>query len=303
MTIQTTNRVLMVRPTCFAFNEQTAANNVFQQRAEGEDVTHQALAESDAYIHLLRSHGVQVLAVDDTPDPPTPDAVFPNNTFSTHRADDGTRTLVLYPMFAPNRRRERDKLMPLLMTMEFDRVVDLTHWEEKGEYLEGTGSLILDRQHRHAFACRSPRTSERVLHEWAEAMHYDYTLFDSVDAGGTPIYHTNVMMHVGSRLAVVCMESVADGGQRQTLADTLRRLGKVLLPITLRQVSAFAGNMLEVHASDGSPLLVMSSTALEALTSSQRSQIVQSLTILAPRITTIEQIGGGSARCMLAELF
>lgn len=301
--MQTTNRVLMVSPTCFAFNEQTAANNVFQQHLEGDSIAREALAESDAFVALLRLHGVQVMTVTDTPDPPTPDAVFPNNTFSTHRESDGTRTLVLYPMFAPNRRLEREKLLPHLEQTGIDRVVDLTTWESKGLFLEGTGSLILDRQHRHAFACSSPRTSERVLQVWAEALGYDYTLFDSFDSHGMPIYHTNVMMHVGTHLAVVCMESVTDNCQRQTLAHTLSSLDKEILPITLDQVSSFAGNMLEVQGTDGTPLLVMSDTALRALTTEQRRRIEQQLTIVAPKISTIERVGGGSARCMMAEIF
>ncbi|MBQ9668342.1 MAG: amidinotransferase [Prevotella sp.] len=303
MIMQTTNRVLMVRPVRFAFNEETAANNAFQVRsasAEAAQRTQQlAVSEFDAYVSLLRENGVTVDVLQDTPEPFTPDSIFPNNCFSTH--DDGT--LVVYPMFAQNRRREREKLLPFIGTDRFSRVVDLTHWEAEGKCLEGTGSLILDRERRMAYACLSPRTDRDVMREWAEALGYDYFLFDSQDEQGMPVYHTNVVMHVGSRMAVVCLDSVRDADQRQTLAGLLEESGKTVVDITLQQVHQFAGNMLEVEGKDGEPLLVMSQTARRSLTTKQLLTISQHARILSPDISAIEQAGGGSARCMLAEFF
>ena len=294
----------MVRPVCFAFNEETAGNNAFQQRddAAGERLQQQAVDEFDAYVALLRHHGVEVTVIQDTPQPFTPDSIFPNNCFSTH-LDAHSRTLVLYPMFAPNRREEREKLRPFLMQEPFDKVVDLSTWETKGHYLEGTGSLILDREHHIAYACRSPRTHEEVVGEWARQLGYDYFLFDSTDDHGMPVYHTNVVMHVGSEVAVVCLESIRDARQRSHLLTLLSETGKQVVDITLSQVRAFAGNMLEVSNAHGQQLLVMSATARESLTPAQLAVLTPHLHIVAPHIHVIETIGGGSARCMIAEIF
>ncbi|MBR4387999.1 MAG: amidinotransferase [Prevotella sp.] len=305
--MQTTNRVLMVRPVRFAFNEETAANNAFQQKSEGADaalaVQRQAVAEFDNYVKLLRDNGITVDVLQDTPEPFTPDSIFPNNCFSTHVDADGRRTLVLYPMFAQNRRWERDKLLTLIDKQSFDRVVDLTPWEKKGKYLEGTGSLILDRDHHIAYACRSPRTNDEVVAEWAKEMGYDYFLFDSDDEQGTPVYHTNVVMHVGTRFAVVCMESVKDDGQRATLRRLLEENGKEVVDITFEQMHHFAGNMLELRNDKGEKLLIMSATARRSLTPEQLQTLEQDVRIVAPDISAIETAGGGSARCMIGETF
>lgn len=301
-----TSRLLMVRPVRFGFNEQTATNNAFQQpsanAAAAEAVAAEAVHEFDAFVSLLRQHGVSVDVLQDTPEPATPDSIFPNNCFSTHTDDHGT-TLVLYPMYAPNRRLERTKLRTLLDTFAFDRVLDLTAWEHREQYLEGTGSLVLDRSHRFAFACRSPRTSEAVLSEWAEALGYDYLLFDSIDAAGTPVYHTNVVMHVGIRQAVVCLDSIPDPSQRRQLIDKLEVLGKEFVPITLDQMNRFAGNMLEVTNAHAASLLVMSTTAHGSLTAAQLDTLSRTSTLITPNIHSIETAGGGSARCMMAELW
>ena len=302
---QTTNHLLMVRPVCFAFNEETATNNVFQQRcdsAESDSLQNRALAEFDTYVSLLRKNGVDVTVIQDTPVPFTPDSIFPNNNFTTHRHAEG-HILVLYPLFAPNRREERAKLLPTLMSMAFDRVIDLSHWTDEDHYLEGTGSLILDREHHIAFACRSPRTHEEVLNDWSKQTGYDYFLFDSVDNHGMPIYHTNVMMHIGTHTAVVCMESIRDSGQRTRLQSVLEANGKTVVAISMEQMRNFAGNILEVHNDKGEHLLVMSATARESLTDSQLNILSRHTRILAPKIHTIETTGGGSARCMIAELF
>lgn len=304
--MQTTNRVLMVRPVRFAFNEETAGNNAFQQKSESAEaalaVQRQAVAEFDAYVQLLRDNGITVDVLQDTPEPFTPDSIFPNNCFSTHVDEDGRRTLVLYPMFAHNRRLERDKLRVLLDKMPFDRVVDLTPWEQKGKYLEGTGSLILDREHRMAYACRSPRTHDEVMAAWARELGYDYFLFNSEDEQGMAVYHTNVVMHVGTRFAVVCMESIKDLEQRATLRRLLEDNGKEVVDISFGQMHQFAGNMLELRNDRGEKLLVMSATARRSLTSEQVQALEQDVRIVAPDISAIETAGGGSARCMIAEI-
>ena len=303
--IQTTSDLLMVRPARFAFNEETAGNNAFQQRVGGEEASllqQEALEEFDAFVALLREQSAEVTVVQDTPTPFTPDSIFPNNCFSTHQ-DEGGHTLVLYPMFAPNRRLEREKLRPVLAQMHFDKVVDLTHWERQGKFLEGTGSLILDREHHMAFACRSPRTHEDVVADWAQQMGYDYFLFDSVDKHGMPVYHTNVVMHIGTHIAIVCTESIPDDHQRRRLLSLLEACGKRNVCITMEQVSRFAGNMLEVHNLQGDPLLVMSTTAKASLAPEQSKILSAHMRLVTPRIPHIEKAGGGSARCMMAELF
>ena len=296
---QTTNHVLMVRPVRFAFNEETAGNNAFQQKSEGAEdaVAKQAIEEFDAFVALLRENGVEVTVLQDTPEPFTPDSIFPNNCFSTHG-----NTLVLYPMFAPNRRLERDKLLKAVQPQQFKRVLYLYDLEEFGSALEGTGSLVLDREHRMAYACLSPRTDYNTLKLWAEEMDYTYFAFHSQDEKGTPVYHTNVMMHVGSRQAVVCLESIRDEAERSTLLAHLKQDGKAVVPITLRQMHQFAGNMLELHNDRGEQLLVMSQTARQSLTPEQQATLSKHTRILSPDIHTIEAVGGGSARCMLAEL-
>lgn len=304
--MQTTNHVLMVRPVRFAFNEETATNNAFQVKSVSAEaalrIQQQAVAEFDDYVALLRGKGITVEVLQDTAEPFTPDSIFPNNCFSTHM-EDGRHTLVLYPMYAPNRRRERDKLMTALGKMDFDQVIDLTSWEQKGNYLEGTGSLILDREHRMAYACLSPRTNREVVSEWAEALGYDYFLFHSEDEQGTPVYHTNVVMHVGTRYAIVCLDSIKDADERQTLVGLLEERGKEIVDISLEQMHQFAGNMLELCSRQGEKLLVMSQTARRSLTPRQLLTLMQDVSIVTPHIQAIETAGGGSARCMLAELY
>ena len=298
----------MVRPVRFAFNEETAANNAFQQRSETEEaaqaIAREAIEEFDAFVRLLCENGITVEVVQDTPEPFTPDSIFPNNCFSVHGD-----TLVLYPMFAPNRRLERKKLINFRFTdfrftiPNHSKLKDLTSYEESGRFLEGTGSLVLDREHRVAYACLSPRTDEEVLKEWASAMGYSYLTFHSQDGQGMPVYHTNVMMHVGSRQAVVCLESIPNPSEREALKAMLEQYGKEVVPITLAQMNQFAGNMLELHNDRGEQLLVMSQTARRSLTSTQIATLSKHTRILSPDIHAIEAAGGGSARCMMAEIF
>ena len=298
--MRTTNHILMVRPCRFAYNEQTAVNNAFQLKSDqqAEGVQQQAVQEFDAFVQLLRDNGVTVDVLQDTPEPSTPDSIFPNNCFSTHGD-----TLVLYPMFAPNRRLERAKLMPHLQQLHFEKVVDLTHWEAQGKFLEGTGSLVLDRRQRIAYACRSARTHEEVLKDWAEQMGYTYFAFNGEDEQGMPIYHTNVMMHLGQDMAMVCLEAVKDEEQRNTLKQMLQWGYRDVIEITPQQMHHFAGNMLEVNGSLHEPLLVMSTTAYDTLKVRQLLRINRHVKIIHCDIPTIETAGGGSARCMMAEIF
>ena len=304
--MQTTNHLLMVRPSRFAFNEETAANNAFQQKSQTAEealrIQRQAVEEFDAYVTLLRENGITVDVRQDTPEPFTPDSIFPNNCFSTHLI--GTeRVLVVYPMFAPNRRLEREKLFTKKDYTQFDHVIDLTHWEQEGKFLEGTGSLILDRDHHIAYACRSPRTNENVLQDWANRLGYDYFLFDSEDENGMSVYHTNVVMHVGTRFAIVCMDSIKEASQRYHLTDLLAANGKEVVDITMEQIHHFAGNMLEVRNDKEQKLLIMSATAKHSLTKEQIALLEKDVKILAPSLDAIETAGGGSARCMIAEVF
>ena len=310
--MQTTNKVLMVRPVRFAYNEETATNNAFQKKDDtqggAQTIEQQAVREFDAYVAMLRDQGVEVQVLQDTEEPFTPDSIFPNNCFSTHiDVLPGTsvrqRTLVIYPMYARNRRDERGKLLKALMKEKFDKIVDLSILEPEGMFLEGTGSLILDREHHIAYACVSPRTNPVALKIWADEMNYRYVLFDGTDDNRQPIYHTNVMMHVGSRYAIVCLEAIADQSQRQTVIDSLHATGKEIVNISFDQMRQFAGNMLELRNSEGKKILVMSATAKHSLTSEQLSTLEQDALIVAPDIHTIETAGGGSARCMIAEKY
>lgn len=310
--MQTTNKVLMVRPVRFAYNEETASNNAFQKKDDtqggAQTIEQQAVKEFDAYVDMLRDQGVEVQVLQDTEEPFTPDSIFPNNCFSTHiDVLPGTsvrqRTLVIYPMYARNRRDERGKLLKALMKEKFDKIVDLSILEQEGKFLEGTGSLILDREHHIAYACVSPRTNPVALKIWADEMNYRYVLFDGTDDNRQPIYHTNVMMHVGSRYAIVCLEAIADQSQRQTVIDSLHTSGKEIVNISFDQMRQFAGNMLELRNSEGKKILVMSATAKHSLTSEQLSILEQDALIVAPDIHTIETAGGGSARCMIAEKY
>lgn len=299
--MQTTSKLLMVRPARFAFNEETAQNNYFQQPSGSESVSGNALEEFDAFVRLLRANDVDLTVVQDSPEPWTPDSIFPNNWFSSHI----TGELVLYPMFAANRRKERKRevLDLLRRKMNHRKVVDLTPWEEEGEFLEGTGSMIFDRDRRVAYCCRSPRTSEKVLAEFCSRMNYDAVLFNAVDAQGNAIYHTNVMMEVGTQVAVICLEAIRDEGEQRKVVSRLTAAGKIIVEITLDQMNHFAGNMLEIKSRGGEPLMVMSASARKALTPDQERTITTFTRILSSDLGTIEANGGGSARCMLAEIF
>lgn len=305
---QTTNAILMIRPVAFRMNEQTAVNNYYQKVLDGlspETVNAKAQQEFDAFVQKLRLVGVDVTVVDDTLEPNTPDSIFPNNWISFHETGD----VVLYPMFAENRRAERrEDILDLLEDKGFvvNDIMDYTSAEADNIFLEGTGSLLLDRQNGKAYCALSPRADEELMIEFCEDFEYTPVIFEAFQTvGGTRklIYHTNVMMCIGDTFAVICADSIDDKKERKMVLDSLRSDEKDIILITEDQVNNFAGNMLEVKGSEGKRYLVMSSSAYQALTKKQIAQIEQHVTILHSSLDTIEACGGGSARCMMAEVF
>lgn len=301
MKYQCTRHLMMVRPARFDFNPETAVNNAFQKASDAKDVDRKARKEFDDFVEKLRSKGVDVMVMEDSADPHKPDSVFPNNWITMH----SNGTVCLYPMFAPNRRLERD---PQIVSRIADRfkvrkVMDLTHFEKEGLFLEGTGSMVLDRENRIVYACLSERTSTRVLEEFCRKLPYRMVTFHSVDESGKPVYHTNVVMCLAKTYAVVCLDSVDDPGERRVLQSSLEGTGKEVIPITMEQLHNFAGNMLQVENEDGENILVMSSRAHGSLTPEQLDRLKKHNTILHHPLETIESHGGGSARCMIAEIF
>jgi len=301
---QSAAAVLMVRPARFGCNPQTAPSNAFQVKpgaAPRDDPQEAALREFHGLASALERAGVQVLIAPDSDEPPKPDAIFPNNWVSFHH--DGT--VALYPMLAPNRRWERrDEVLEQVVRkggFHVSRTVDLTHRESEDKYLEGTGSVVLDRIHRVAYACSSPRTDLDVLGEFAQQLDYELMTFDAEDAGGRAVYHTNVLMAIGTGFAVVCSESIVNEAHRAAVLSKLRSTGHAIVDITQAQMAQFAANVLEL-ASPAAKLIALSTTALDSLSRTQRA-VLESHAILVPvSIPTIERIGGGGVRCMLAEI-
>jgi hypothetical protein len=295
----------MIRPAAFGWNPETAGSNSFQQPGAGspDAASARAVTEFDAVATALQAAGVEVHAIDEPPLSACPDAVFPNNWVSLHH--DGT--LVLYPMLAPSRRRERR--MQVLVELErrggFEvaRLVDLTHHELAGRYLEGTGSVVFDHEAKVAYACLSPRTDRAVLEELCDELGYEPFSFEATAADGVAIYHTNVLLSIGRRNAIVCAESVPTA-QRAALLERLRAGGRRVLEISRGQMAGFAGNALELEASDGAAVLAISARAHDSLGPRALDALRESVQrIVAVPIPTIEQRGGGSVRCMLAEVF
>jgi hypothetical protein len=301
---QSAAAVLMVRPARFGCNPQTAESNAFQAKPEmlaGEDLQGIALREFHGLAEALERAGVEVLIAPDSAQPPKPDAIFPNNWVSFHH--DGT--VALYPMLAPNRRWERrDEILQQVVSnggFRVSRTVDLTHRESEDKYLEGTGSVVLDRVHRIAYACSSPRTDLDVLGEFAQQLDYELMTFDAVDAGGAAIYHTNVLMAIGTGFAVVCSESIVNDAHRTAVLSKLRTTAHAIVEITPAQMAHFAGNVLELAAPKGR-VIALSATALGCLTPAQRRALESQGTLIPAEIPTIERVGGGGVRCMLAEI-
>jgi hypothetical protein len=302
---QTTPYILMVRPANFAFNEETAANNAFQSRdgkLSATEMRERAMKEFDGFVAQLRDAGVEVIVANDTPDPVKPDAVFPNNWVTFHQEG----IIVTYPMFAPTRRLERsENIIETVLEqgfMEKQRLCFESN-EQSDRFLEGTGSIIFDHQHRLAYACLSPRTDAALLEELCQAIGYQKVVFDSVDVNGQDIYHTNVMMALGETFVVICLDSVRNPPERNMLEAKFKETGKTIVDISLGQMNSFAGNMLQVRNTKGQTILVMSSQAYRALTPEQIRLLESHTKLLHAPIDTIETYGGGSARCMMAEVF
>ncbi|RXR17800.1 amidinotransferase [Flavobacterium amnicola] len=305
---QTTNAILMIRPVAFRMNEQTSVNNYYQKVLDGllpATVNAKAQQEFDAFVEKLRSVGVEVTVVDDSKDSDTPDSVFPNNWISFHENGD----VALYPMFAENRRLERrEEILDLLEEKGFviENVVDYTSAEDDNIFLEGTGSIVLDRQNGKAYCALSSRADEELFIEFCEDFEFTPVIFEAfqtVHGERKLIYHTNVMMTIGETFAVICADSIDDKKERKMVLDSLRGDDKEVILITEEQVNNFAGNMLEVKGADDRRYLVMSSSAYSSLTKKQIAQLEEHVTILHASLDTIEACGGGSARCMMAEIF
>ena len=298
---QSTSNILMIRPVSFGFNEQTAESNAFQNRdADQQAVQDKALAEFDRFVKTLEHAGVQVTVVNDTPQPHTPDSIFPNNWVSFH----GDGTIFLYPMQAENRRLERreDIITGLEDKFKVGHVIDLSRFEADHRFLEGTGSMVLDRENKIAYACLSPRTDKQVLDLFCEQAGYKAISFDAADEHGKAIYHTNVLMCVGSKFAVICADSIPNPHERIVVLDSLKSNQKEVITISFEQMNHFAGNMLEVKNNKGETLIVMSKNAYEALNSQQKTTLEKYGSLVYADINTIETNGGGSARCMMAEV-
>lgn len=295
---------MMIMPVRFESNPHTAESNRFQGRNPDTPEQQQAAAASEfaGLRDVLEANGIRVVQFDDTEEPHTPDAIFPNNWVSFHA--DGT--VVLYPMEAPNRRTERrqDIIESLSAEHGFQvrQIIDLSEHENNGHYLEGTGSLVLDRVNRIAYACLSSRTHLDALGDFAQRMDYNVVAFDAVDRDGTPIYHTNVLMNVGEELAVVCADAIPADEQRKAVWQSLEKTGHKVIPISFDQMNAFAGNMLELRSASGERVIAMSDQARQSLDETQIAAIEASAKIVSAPIDRIESSAGGSVRCMLAEI-
>lgn len=300
---QTTSTILLIKPAHFTFNSQTAASNSFQQtvmKTEAE-IMQEVLLEFENFVAILSKKGIEVIIENDTDTPVKPDAVFPNNWVSFH--SDGS--IVLYPMFAENRRLERriDIVERIKNQFQFDKIIDLSNYEQESKFLEGTGSIVFDHKNATAYACLSPRTHKELFKQFCEMIHYKPISFYALDNKGKEIYHTNVMMCIAEKFAVVCLDSITNDEEREHVANSLIANGHELIPISLQQISHFAGNMLALHTASQQPVLVMSQSAYNSLTNEQILIIEQYTEIIPIPIHTIETIGGGSARCMIAEIF
>ena len=306
---QTTSTLLMIRPVGFRMNEQTAVNNYYQKVLDGlspEKVNEAAIQEFDRFVGVLECKGINVISIQDTPNPDTPDSIFPNNWVSFHH--DGR--VALYPMFAENRRLERrEDIFDDLKNhygFEINEIIDFTEFEDHNKYLEGTGSMILDRYNRIAYAAISERTDRRAFELFCEVFDYVGVVFEAFQSVGEerkPIYHTNVMMCIANHFAIVCLDAIDDAEEREMVSQTIRDSGKEIISISEEQTQRFAGNMLEVANSEGKSYLVMSTSAFEALNTEQKERIEKHSEIIHSSLDTIEACGGGSARCMMAEVF
>jgi len=304
---QITNTLLMIRPVAYRMNEQTAINNYFQENLNLSDVVinTKAQKEFDVFVIKLRAVGVAVIVEDDILEMETPDSIFPNNWVSFHENGD----VGLYPMFAENRRRERREDILIRLEKEgfiINGLIDYTSAEQEGLFLEGTGSLILDRVNRKAYCALSPRADEDLVIEFCEDFEYDPIIFkanQTIKGQRLPIYHTNVLMALGENIAVICLDSIDSKSEKKMLIQNLKEDGKEVVKISESQMQRFAGNMLQVKGANDHNFMIMSSAAYHSLISEQIRSIEKNSTIIHSDLNTIETCGGGSARCMMAEIF
>ncbi|TLX72639.1 amidinotransferase [Labilibacter sediminis] len=300
---QSTSHIFLVRPANFNFNTDTAESNAFQHKVNlsPEQIKQKVHEEFDGYVSRLKENGVEVLVIDDSLTPVKPDAIFPNNWGSFHA--DGT--VILYPMAAPNRRTEKraEVIQTIQRDYEIRELIDLSKYENENRFLEGTGSIIFDHIHKIAYACLSPRTDKDILIEVCNLIDYTPKYFTSTDKNGKEIYHTNVMMCVSKNFSVICLESIKNEKERKMIIESLNNTGHDIIDISLEQVNHFAGNMLSVKNNQHKELLVMSQSAYDILTETQRKKLQNYCQLLPVHINTIETIGGGSARCMISEIF
>lgn len=302
---QITDTVLMIRPNSFRSNEETAVNNYFQETGRAETIRLQARQEFEALVDTLRQHEVNVITVEADPSRDTPDELFPNNWISFHENDE----VVIYPMYAENRRRERD--LSILSKEEFGhhrnwKITNYASIEEHGMFLEGTGSMTLDRVHRKAYCCLSSRSNEDVFKQFCKDFDYEpitFNAYQSHEKKRKPIYHTNVMLSIGEDFAILCADAIDDPEERKKVINSLEKDGKTIILITEEQVAAFAGNMLQLKNVINERLLVMSEKAYQSLNKQQLDQLSSNSKIVTSALPTIEKYGGGGARCMLAEVF
>jgi hypothetical protein len=298
---QTTNHLLMIRPVRFGYNAETAVNNAFQVASPNQEaVQRNAIEEFDTFVDKLRDAGVDVTVVQDTPEPHTPDSIFPNNWVSFHA--DGT--VILYPMYAANRRLERKPGVMEFIAQKFKiaGTLDYSPSETEHVFLEGTGSMVLDRENRIAYACLSPRTEKGLFEKWCTDNQYQPVSFIAKDEHGTEIYHTNVLMAVADKYVVICLDAIPDIVEKNNVISTITRSGKEIIEINFGQMNHFAGNMLQVHNAQAQPILVMSQQAWESLGAEQQFKLESYNRVLFSDLKTIESNGGGSARCMMAEV-
>ncbi len=301
--MQTTNNILLIKPCCFQYNTETESSNLFQQQLveNKEDIIEKAILEFTNFAQQLINNGINVTIIDDTSAPEKPDAVFPNNWISFHE----NGKIVLYPMLAENRRIERRQEIIDEIGDKFNikQIIDLTYFEKEAKFLEGTGSVILDRVNSKAYACLSPRTNKEVLYQFCEEIGYLPIFFYSLDENKNEIYHTNVMKCIGTYFDVVCLSSISDEQDKKNLIYELTKSNREIIDIDYTQVKNFAGNMLELKGSEGNSIIVLSQTAMNCLTSSQIESLKKYGDLLPLNVNTIEKIGGGSVRCMIAEIF
>lgn len=305
--MQTTSNILMIEPVLFGFNEETAKNNYFQQNdntAESQ-IQQNALKEFTSMVETLRNNKINVIVEQDTVSPHTPDSIFPNNWVSFHSCG----KVVLYPMFAENRRTERrPEILERIRKEGFliNQTIDLSGYEHQNKFLEGTGSMILDRDNHIAYACISQRTDKNLFELFCRELEYtpvSFSSFQTVEGKRLPIYHTNVMMCVADHYVVICLDTIDNADERKMVMESIEKSGKKIVEISEKQMHQFAGNMLQVNNIEGEKFLVMSQTAYESLTKEQVETIESFNAIIHVPIPTIERYGGGSARCMMAEVF